>query len=273
MTYDPQLWDGLPSRTNRYDNVYAGTRKNRTASCPSVSTPGPSAARAGINVAHRSKTKSPNHPNIRTLEMRKGWKECRYLNGRTYFYHEQLGIMIETDIRPEYAMDQIARCCRALVILRDHVLPEAAAFDVFLDRSRKGTCRYYLVDHMDKTICLLRQRTTSEFGISEWSGTWYLQVLPVEEYWKHMEYQSMEEKYFVCARARLQDILANVLPGLDSQEYLSHTAYVTTDATTSEGSTSPFAPEECEAYLLTLDKYAASGSVYSKWLIGEPPRK
>lgn len=61
--------------------------------------------------------------------------------------------------------------------MRNHVLPSAATFDVFLDCNGRNTCRYYMIDHANKTICWLRQRSTSDIGLSDVRSTLGLREL------------------------------------------------------------------------------------------------
>ncbi|QRV98025.1 WW domain protein [Ceratobasidium sp. AG-Ba] len=254
MTFDPRLWEGLPSQTNRYDDTNAGSRKKRLIPPgPFIATQEVDAAPAGINVARGNEIERARYPDTRILEVKGGWKEYHHpVEGRAFFYNEKLQIVTEMYIRHENVLGEVMNWYNVFVTLRDHVLPEAAAFDVFLDCSSEGTCRYYLIDHANKTICWLRQRTTSDLGISDVRNVLHLRALLNEEYWTHAEYMPKDENHLGSSRAELQAALASSM----------------LDHMTSEGSTSPFTTEECEAYLLALDKASSSGfMIYLNWSI------
>lgn len=70
-------------------------------------------------------------------------------------------------LRHENVLDRLMEWHRVFTVLRDRVLSDAASFDVYLDCSDENTCRYYMVDHGNKTICWLRQRTTADLGTQE----------------------------------------------------------------------------------------------------------
>ncbi|KAG9126169.1 hypothetical protein FRC07_004606 [Ceratobasidium sp. 392] len=155
-------------------------------------------------------------------------------------------------IRHEGVLGKLMNWYSIFVILRDRVLPEAAAFDVFLDCSSEDACRYYLIDHGNKTICWLRRRTTSDLGVSDVCNVLHLRALLNEEYWTHAEYMPKDENHLASSRAELQATLASSM----------------LDHMTSEGSTTPFTTEECNAYLLALEKAAESGfMIYLNWSI------
>ncbi|KAG8720556.1 hypothetical protein FRC09_009376 [Ceratobasidium sp. 395] len=250
MTYNPRLWEGLPSQTNRYDDTNAGPRKNR------LILPGTVVAAQEEDRAHNPNDgrERAEYPDIGISAVRQGWREYHHpVEGRAYFYNEELRIVTEMYIRHNGVLDQLMTWHSVFVTLRDQVLPEAEAFDVFLDCSSEGTCRYYLIDHASKTICWLRRRTTSDLGVSDVRNVLHLRALLNEEYWTHAEYMPKNENHLASARAELQAALASSM----------------LDHMTSEGSTSPFTTEECNAYLLALDKAAESGHmIYLNWSIG-----
>ena len=187
------------------------------------------------------------------MPVREGWYEYHHpVEGRPYFYNPELKLVTEMYIRHENVLDRLMEWHRTFVILRDRVLPDAAAFDVYLDCSGGNTCRYYLVDHANRTICWLRQRTTADLGISDVRNKLHLRALLYEEYWTHAEYMPKNENHLGATRAELEGAIASSM----------------LDHMTSEGSTSPFTTEECKAYLLGLDKAAESGHMlYLNWSI------
>ncbi|KAG8764064.1 hypothetical protein FRC12_008300 [Ceratobasidium sp. 428] len=234
MTYNPRLWEGLPSQTNRYDDANTNLRQKAQASV--------------------DRQNDQQRFDVWVSAVNQGWREyCHPVEGCTYFYNEELRIVTEMCIRHDGVLDQLMNWYGVYVILRDQVLPEAVAFDVFLDCSSEGTCRYYLIDHANKTICWLRRRTTADLGVSDVRNVLHLRALLNEEYWTHAEYMPKNENHLASARTELQAALASSM----------------LDNLTSEGSTSPFTTEECDAYLLALDKAAQSGHmVYLNWSIG-----
>lgn len=237
QSYNPRLWEGLASQTNRYDDTNAGPRKKR------LIEPG---------TLHVTEQRDQD-ADIRIIPVPDGWEEHHHpVEGRAYFYNPELKIITEMYLRHEGVLNQLMVWYGIFVVLRNHVKPDAVVFDVFLDCSGGNTCRYYLVDHGNKTICWLRQRTTADLGISDVRNMLHLRALLHEEYWTHVEYMPKDENHLGAARAQLQGALASCL----------------LDHMTSEGSTSPFTKSECKAYLLALDKAAESGHmVYLNWSI------
>ncbi|KAG8716310.1 hypothetical protein FRC08_009617 [Ceratobasidium sp. 394] len=234
---DPRLWEGLPSQTNRYDDVFAGPRSYRTI------LPG--------SASFLSETDEDARPPV--LPVPVGWEQYIHpVEGRPYFYQPALRIVTEIYIRHPGQLGHIMEWYNVFVALRNHVLPGASAFDVYLDCNGRDTCRYYMIDHANKTVCWLRQRTTSEINISDVRSTMGLRALLNEEYWTHAEYMPKNENHLAATRAELQGSLAASL----------------LDHMTSEGSTSPFTKAECESYLFALNKAAESGyMIHLNWSI------
>ncbi|KAG9126267.1 hypothetical protein FRC07_004155 [Ceratobasidium sp. 392] len=209
MTYNPRLWEGLPSQTNRYDDTNAGPRKNRLILVgPVVATQEEDRARAGVN--QNDEQERARYPDIPISAVGPSWKEYHHpVEGRAYFHNPELRIVTEMYIRHDGVLDKLMSWYNVFVVLRDRVLPEAAAFDVFLDCSSEGTCRYYLIDHGNKTICWLRRRTTSDLGVSDVRNVLHLRALLNEEYWTHAEYMPKDENHLGSSRAELQAALAS----------------------------------------------------------------
>lgn len=237
MAFNPRLWEGLPSQTNRYDDTNAGLRKRRDIK------PGP---------LHATEHNDPD-ADAPILAVPDGWEEYHHpVEGRPYFFNRELRIITEMYIRHTNVLNQLMTWHGDFVVLRSHVLPDATSFDIFLDCSGGNTCRYYMVDHEHKTICWLRQRTTTDLGVSDVRNNLHLRALLNEEYWTHLEYMPKDENHLGAARTELQGALASSM----------------LDHMTSEGSTSPFTTPECKAYMLALDKAAESGHmVYLNWSI------
>jgi len=170
---DPRLWEGLPSQTNRYDDVFAGPRSYRTI------LPGSASSLA--------ETDEDARPQIIPVPV--GWEQYIHpVEGRPYFYQPALRIVTEVYIRHPGQLGHIMEWYNIFVALRNHVMPGASAFDVYLDCNGRDTCRYYMIDHASKTVCWLRQRSTSDINISDVRSTMGLRALLNEEYWTHAEY-------------------------------------------------------------------------------------
>ncbi|CAE6479480.1 unnamed protein product [Rhizoctonia solani] len=235
---NPRLWEGLPSQANRYDDVFAGPRAARTM------MPGSQSALANVD--------GDSRPQL--LAVPDGWVEYIHpVEGqRPYYYNPELRIVTETYLRHPNQLTYIEEWYAVFQELRDRVLPSAATFDVFLDCDGRNTCRYYMVDHENRTICWLRQRQTSDIGIGDVRSVLGLRAFLHEEYWTHLEYMPKNENHLGAVRSELQDTSASCS--------LGHV--------TSEGSTSPFTKTELKSYLFTLKRAAESGqTLYLNWSI------
>ncbi|KAH7311158.1 hypothetical protein B0J17DRAFT_724801 [Rhizoctonia solani] len=234
---NPRLWEGLPSQTNRYDDVFAGPRAARTM------LPGSQSALKNVDGESR--------PQL--LVVPDGWVEYIHpVEGRPYYYNSELRVVTETYIRHPNQLTYIEEWYAVFRELRNRVLPSASNLDVFLDCDGRNTCRYYMIDHANRTICWLRQRQTSDIGIADVRSVLGLRALLFEEYWTHLEYVPKNENHLGAARSELQGALASCL----------------LDHMTSEGSTSPFTKTECKSYLFSLNQAAESGHMlYLNWSI------
>ncbi|CAE6440796.1 unnamed protein product [Rhizoctonia solani] len=233
---NPRLWEGLPSQTNRYDDVFAGPRAARTM------MPGSQSALTNVDGDSRSQL----------LPVPEGWVEFIHPEGRPYYYNSELRVVTETYLRHPNQLAFIEEWYSVFRQLRNRVLPSASNLDVFLDCDGRNTCRYYMIDHANKTICWLRQRQTSDIGIADVRSVLGLRALLFEEYWTHLEYVPKNENHLGAVRSELQGTLASCL----------------VDHMTSEGSTSPFTKTECKSYLFSLNQAAESGHMlYLNWSI------
>ncbi|CAE6440813.1 unnamed protein product [Rhizoctonia solani] len=144
---NPRLWEGLPSQTNRYDDVFAGPRAARTM------MPGSQSALTNVD--------GDSRPQL--LPVPEGWVEFIHpVEGRPYYYNSELRVVTETYLRHPNQLAFIEEWYSVFRELRNRVLPSASNLDVFLDCDGRNTCRYYMIDHANKTICWLRQRQTSD---------------------------------------------------------------------------------------------------------------
>ncbi|QRV83989.1 Tyrosine kinase family catalytic domain protein [Ceratobasidium sp. AG-Ba] len=221
MAYDRWLQEVLPSQAGRYDS-YPACKQRRPPSDLSLEA--------------------------RTTGLQEGWKEYHHPDdGRLYFYNEELRIITEMCIERDSVLDLVMNWYSVFVTLRDRVLPDAAGFDVFLDCSNKGTCRYYMVDHTNATICWLSQRATFNLGVR---NVLERQELLEEEYWTHAEYMPKDDGHSGTSRPELKRLLASMA----------------IDAATSSA-TAPLALEECLTYLKLLNDLVDSKSVHANWLV------
>ncbi|KAG8717391.1 hypothetical protein FRC09_014351 [Ceratobasidium sp. 395] len=189
LVYNSQLWEGLPSQTNRY--------------AESSIIPGTVAAARDEDIA-------PN-PNGPDAGISAGWKEYIHpVEGHIYFYNEELRILTDMHIRHDGVLDQLMDWYGILVTLRDQVLPEAAAFDIFLDCSgEEGIVWHYFVDHANQTSCWLPRRTTSDPAVSDVRNVLHCRALLNEEYWTHGEHMLKNENHLASARVEIQAALAS----------------------------------------------------------------
>ncbi|KAG8717007.1 hypothetical protein FRC09_014898 [Ceratobasidium sp. 395] len=270
LAYNSHLWEGLPSQTNRYaEPIIQGT----------VAAAQEEDITSNPNDKHERRS-----PDAGISAVSQGWKEYIHpVEGDIHFYNEELrivtGVCIRHDIHLSYnnVLARLMNWHGIFVTLRDQVQPEAAVFDVLLDcSSEENIVWHYLVDRPHPV------RVGASLN---------------EEYWTHVEYFPKNGKFdLTSARIKLQAVLANsVLGALLNEEYWTHAEYMPKndnhladarselqaalassmlDHMTSEGSTSPFTTEECNAYLLALDKVAELGrELYLNWSIGRQSRR
>ncbi|KAG8789799.1 hypothetical protein FRC12_013179 [Ceratobasidium sp. 428] len=148
-TRNPRLWEGLPSQTNRYE----GRRSDKQH--PKVQT---SVGQEWKHICH-PEGQDQLIVNTRTVS--------HILHRHAYFYNDELRIVTEMNIQHDGVLDNLMSQHNSFVNKRDQLWPEAAAFDVFLDCSSGGSCRYYMIDHANKTICWLPRRTTADLRMPD----------------------------------------------------------------------------------------------------------
>jgi hypothetical protein len=84
---------------------------------------------------------------------------------RPYYYNSKLRIVTDAPIRHPNQQSSVEWCYAVFREQRKRALPSAADFYVFLDFNGNNTCRYYMIDHANRTVCWLRQRQISDVGI------------------------------------------------------------------------------------------------------------
>ncbi|CAE6347408.1 unnamed protein product [Rhizoctonia solani] len=224
-----RLWEVLPSQTNRYDDVFAGSRGARTV----------------INGSQPA-SNTDSDPQTQRHAVPDGWVEYIHpVEGRPYYYNSELRVMTESHLHHLHRLSITEEWYTVFQELRNRTLPDAATFDVFLNCDDRNTCRYYMIDHANSTICWLRDLQTSDIGLPDIRSELGLRARLSEEYWIHVEYFPKNENYLDTTLSELRRILAPCM----------------LDHMTSEGSTSPITKAEYESYLLSLNQAAESGHI------------
>jgi hypothetical protein len=130
-------------------------------------------------------------------------------------------------------------------------LPEGS--EIHLDvNDDDHECTYYVADHHQCSIGWLdAQLTTEALGLPQVHSYSHLVIKKLEEYSLHLE-------YFPC-HVRISPQLVESVKG--------QLAFNCVDATTSQGTTSPYTASDCERFLKVL-KHAPESSAERNWIIG-----
>ncbi|CAE6472793.1 unnamed protein product [Rhizoctonia solani] len=215
----------IPSASERYDDRHAGQAKRRIVPL------GPLDVRNGDNEASHPFGPVPN-----------GWIEYTHvIEGIPYFYNPQTRVVTDAYIRIpailstlEVYYAQIAQVLQSL----DSTELMLSTMDIYINptcdpQTGQRIGMYYLVDHRRHSIAFLRPIDTGGIGLPDVRSTIHLERVWRSEYWTHCEYMPRPDVDHTESARKLQGQLGALI----------------IDNISSEGSTSPFTPQECEHYL------------------------
>ncbi|CAE6484529.1 unnamed protein product [Rhizoctonia solani] len=223
----PTVKEIIPSGSRRYEDRHAGQAKRR------IIPIGPLDVKEGDNIAAQPLGPVPY-----------GWVELTHvIEGKPFFYNPRTRVITDAYIRMpdilsrvETYYGQINRVIESLDL--DSIELELSTMDIYIDPicdpetgHKVGT--YYLVDHYRQSIAFLRQVNTGDVGLPDVRSNIHLERVLKSEYWTHCEYMPRPDVDHTSSARKLQGQLASLM----------------IDHISSEGSTSPFTPEECEHYL------------------------
>ncbi|QRV86426.1 hypothetical protein RhiJN_14444 [Ceratobasidium sp. AG-Ba] len=220
----------IPSSSRRYDDKHAGYPKKRQ-----IPIAGQINSLAGDDDAAHPYTSVPDR-----------WEELTNPSeGQPFFYHQEYKIITDAYIRFPRVQARILACyarIAEMITSHDDAINRLSDMDIYIelvdDRpSSPECCKYYLVDHSRLTICFLRQVSTSTLGLPDVRNNIHLEHVLMGEYWTHCEYMPRPDVDMSVSAKKLQGQLAALM----------------IDNISSEGSTSPFTPEECKNYLKGLE--------------------
>ncbi|CAE6463211.1 unnamed protein product [Rhizoctonia solani] len=220
----------IPSASQRYEDTHAGQAKKRTISI------GPLDARDGDNEAAHPFGPVPD-----------GWIEYTHIiEGIPFFYNPQTKVITGAYIRIPAILSRVETYYTQISwVLRSIDSTELmfSTMDICIDLTsdpqtgqKIGT--YYLVDHRKHSIAFLREVNTGAIGLPDVRSTIHLERVLRGEYWTHCEYMPRPDVDHSASARILQGQLASLM----------------IDNISSEGSTSPFTPEECKNYLKAVDQ-------------------
>ncbi|KAB5593709.1 hypothetical protein CTheo_2892 [Ceratobasidium theobromae] len=235
------IQETIPSRSRRYDDYHAGHSKKR------IIPVGPIDVREGDNDASLPFGSVPE-----------GWNELIHvIEGLPFFYNPKLKVITDAYIRIPALLAQVefwhAQISQALQFI-DNIDNQLSTMDIYIDplqdpRTGQKKCAYYLVDHTRCTLAFLRRVETSTIGLPDVRSTIHLERVLRCEYWTHFEYMPRPDVDHSVSARKLQAQLAALM----------------IDNISSEGSTSPFTPNECERYIQAIEK--SCDAEYLNWTI------
>ncbi|KAG8769231.1 hypothetical protein FRC12_005088 [Ceratobasidium sp. 428] len=235
-----------PSNSRRYDDKHAGYPKKRT-----IPVAGQLNFSAGDDEAYvfpffgisLNLREFSAHP---YSSIPAGWVELiNPSEGQIFFYNPTHKIITDEYIRFPHILTRVQAChdqiTEAIQTHGDSV-SRLLEMDVYIEltdghSSSQESCNYYLVDHSRQIICFLREVDTSIIGLPDVRSNIHLARVLRGEYWTHCEYMPRPDLDMGASAKKLQGQLAALM----------------IDNISSEGSTSPFTPEECKNYLNGLE--------------------
>ncbi|CAE6519821.1 unnamed protein product [Rhizoctonia solani] len=219
----------IPSGSRRYDDTHAGQAKRRSIPIGSLNV------REGDDEASHPFGPVPN-----------GWTEYTHvIEGIPFFYNSQKRIITDAYIRTPAILSRIETYytqISGVLGSLDSTEYQLSKMDIYIDptcdpQTGQKICAYYLVDHCRHSIAFLRQVDTGIVGLPDARNTIHLERMLRGEYWTHCEYMPRPDVDHTASARKLQGQLASLM----------------IDNISSEGSTSPFTPEECKYYLKSVN--------------------
>ncbi|KAG8715997.1 hypothetical protein FRC08_009953 [Ceratobasidium sp. 394] len=232
----------IPSDSRRYDDKHAGYPKKRTI---------PVAGRVNF-FGGDDEAAHPYGP------VPAGWVELTNPSeGQAFFYNSEHRIITDAYVRFPHVLTRIQACYAQFaeaILTHDDSVNRLATMDIYIEPTEvhqpsQESCNYYLVDHSRQTIGFLRQIDTSAIGLPDVRNNIHLERVLRGEYWTHCEYMPRPDIDMSASARKLQSQLAALM----------------IDNISSEGSTSPFTPEECKNYLKGLEN--ATERLFLNWMV------
>jgi len=232
----------IPSDSRRYDDKHAGYPKKRTI---------PVAGRANF-FGGDDEAAHPYGP------VPAGWVELTNPSeGQPFFYNSEHRIITDAYVRFPHILTRVQACYAQFaeaILTHDDSVNRLTTMDIYIEPTQvhlpgQESCNYYLADHSTQTICFLRQVDTSAIGLPDVRNNVHLERVLRGEYWTHCEYMPRPDVDMSASAKRLQSQLAALM----------------IDNISSEGSTSPFTPEECKNYLKGLEN--ATEQQFLNWSV------
>ncbi|KAG8951195.1 hypothetical protein FRC04_006677 [Tulasnella sp. 424] len=180
-----------------------------------------------------------------------GWEEYTSPEGDTYFRHQKLSIVTNTNIRlPSYE--------QVFIMAHDRLMELGGAIDlhirdseVFIQVTEKTPftyqAEYYFVDHHVRLPFWVHPVRVQDLGLPSFGTNGHLRAALTPEFWTHME-------YFPAHQA---------LDTSSESELIAIFRHGCADDITSYGSTFPYDARDCRNFLQTLEGFVASGEFSS----------
>ncbi|KAH7340602.1 hypothetical protein B0J17DRAFT_326372 [Rhizoctonia solani] len=226
----PTIKEMIPSTSRRYDDTYAGQAKKRTIPIGLLDI-----REGDAEAAH------PFGP------VPSGWIEYTHvIEGIPFFYHPQTRVITDAYIRLPAILSRIEAYYAQISWVLESLDSTELMFskmDIYIDptcdpQTGQKVGMYYLVDHRRHSIAFLREVNTGAIGLPDVRSTIHLERVLKGEYWTHCEYMPRPNVDHSTSARILQGQLASLM----------------IDNISSEGSTSPFTPEECKNYLKAVNQ-------------------
>ncbi|KAJ1310055.1 hypothetical protein OPQ81_006807 [Rhizoctonia solani] len=224
----PTIKEVIPSGSQRYEDTHAGQPRNRTIPIGLVDV------REGDNEATQPFGPVPD-----------GWIEYTHITeGIPFFYNPETKVITDAYMRTAAIQSRVETYyTQILPVLQslDGTELMLSTTDIYIyptydPQTGQKIGTYYLVDHSKHSIAFLRQVDTRAIGLPDVRNNIHLQRVLRGEYWTHCEYMPRPDVDHIGSAKQLRGQLASLM----------------IDDISSEGSTSPFTPEECTRYIDAL---------------------
>ncbi|KAG8719955.1 hypothetical protein FRC08_001556 [Ceratobasidium sp. 394] len=229
VQFPSQLSERLPNHTRRYDD------RDTAAPQAAVILNDPT----GAKIANQDEA---------TADVPTGWtKSINPAEGRVHFRNSALRLVTEVFIQLPWIFERLMHWYQTIAPFLESLEVE---FDLYLDieETRGGSmghCSYYLVNYTQHSVFWLRDVSTSSIGLPDVRNPDHFKHLLEEQFWVHVEYMPRSD---LDLRHTTNTLLASL-------------ATLAIDVSTSAGSVSPFALEECKSYSKELKQVVDTGSL------------
>ncbi|KAI0061123.1 hypothetical protein BV25DRAFT_794765 [Artomyces pyxidatus] len=180
------------------------------------------------------------------------WQKCVHPEGKPYYYHRQSGpaIVTEADMSQPVVLDLLNSWVEIVEeMAKDTQTPLSSSAELYL-QLEEGNCRYYIVDHVNRSIFWLQKVHGDEVGLPHVVSDLHLSHALQAEYWRHVEVFCMHLP--TCPNGALDDLISQFIQGQ-------------ADHMTSVASTFPYAEDDCAKYLSLLRECRDAGRII--WVV------